>query len=185
MARSACHFPPAVDGVQILVATCAPRRRPSSEPPSTRSASPYIGDESKNVAPASNARSTTARALASETEPLTSNVFQVPMPMTGTVSPDWPSLRRSIDCYCPSGRILQPVAGSAARWSPATSRWLGRDRWREVTAASTAAVTHRADLLFLGRGGRRCLDRGRRHRGALGGVGHRHLRARRDVAFFL
>src|SRR5689334_14714857 len=103
-------MPSAGDGVQILVATWAACRRPFSASPSTRSASPYIGDESKNVALASYARSTTARALASAASPRTSNVLHVPMPTTGTVNPDWPSSRVSISCYCVAMRILLLVA---------------------------------------------------------------------------
>ena len=64
--------------------------------PSTRSASPYIGDESKRLAPAPSAHSTIARAFVSAAAPRTSNVRHVPMPMTGTSKPVAPSVRLSI-----------------------------------------------------------------------------------------
>jgi hypothetical protein len=55
-----------------------------------------MGDESKKIAPASSARSTTRRAFASAAVPRTSNVLHVPMPTTGTVNPEAPSARCSI-----------------------------------------------------------------------------------------
>ena len=104
---------------------------PVSVRPSTSSAWPYIGDESKNVAPDSSARSTTARAFCSAFDPCTSNVRHVPIPTTGTVSPDDPSIRVSmsaIDCppYTAVKRQIHFTATRARRWLwPARSR-----RWR-------------------------------------------------------
>ena len=72
-------------GVQTLVATIASSRRAPSVAPRMRSALPYIGDESTNVAPVSRAVSV-IRWRASSTAG-TSNVFDVPIPMTGTSRP--------------------------------------------------------------------------------------------------
>src|SRR2546428_11488446 len=61
-----------------------------------RSASPYMGDESKKLAPACSALSTTARAFCLAAGPCTSNVCQVPIPITGTFRPLFPRTRCSI-----------------------------------------------------------------------------------------
>ena len=56
----AARAPPSTDGVQIFVATNASSRRPPSARPRTRSARPYIGDESTRRVPPAKAASTTA-----------------------------------------------------------------------------------------------------------------------------
>jgi hypothetical protein len=55
-----------------------------------KASSPYMGDESKKLAPAYSALSTTARAFCSAAAPGTSNVCQVPIPITGTVQATLP-----------------------------------------------------------------------------------------------
>src|SRR5918997_737309 len=82
--------------VHTLVAMIASARRPSRARPRTRSASPYMGEESNRVAPASSASSTIRRLVASAARPRTSKVREVPMPTTGTSNPSGPSVRRSI-----------------------------------------------------------------------------------------
>src|SRR3954447_3774095 len=65
--------------------------------PSTRSAWPYMGEESKKSTPRSIAVLVIVRACASSRAPRTSNVCHVPMPTTGTSSPVAPSVRRIIN----------------------------------------------------------------------------------------
>src|ERR1700681_4872536 len=64
--------------------------RPLRALASVSSARPYIGDESKRFTPTDSA-SSTMRVRSSAV----SKVCQVPIPMTGTSSDAWPSLRRS------------------------------------------------------------------------------------------
>src|SRR5258705_3052954 len=92
-----CCSASASSDVHTFVATMARPRRPRSVRPSTRSAWPYMGEESKNVAPASNAASVTC-ARSSAAAPRTSNVCHVPMPTTGTSRPVDPNARCSIEC---------------------------------------------------------------------------------------
>src|SRR4029453_18175954 len=82
--------------VHTLVAMMASSRRPSRVSPRTRSASPYIGEESNRSAPAPSASSTIRRLVASAARPRTSKVREVPMPTAGTSKPSGPSVRRSI-----------------------------------------------------------------------------------------
>src|SRR3954454_19749577 len=70
-------------------------RRPSIAWPSTSWARPYIGEESKRRAPLSYAASTTWSATCWRSGPR-SKVSQVPRPTTGTSTPVFPRLRRSI-----------------------------------------------------------------------------------------
>ena len=63
----------------------ASARRPSRQAPSTRSAAPYIGEESNSVEPAASAASTTFRAAARSS---VSSVSDVPIPTTGTDGAD-------------------------------------------------------------------------------------------------
>src|SRR5260370_15554886 len=55
-----------------------------------------MGDESKKLPPACSALSTTARTFCSTAVPCTSNVCQVPIPITGTFKPLFPRTRCSI-----------------------------------------------------------------------------------------
>jgi hypothetical protein len=68
-----------------LGGTMVSARRRVMVAPRMRSALPYIGDESTNTAPASSAVSVIAWRTASTAG--TSNVFDVPIPMTGTSMP--------------------------------------------------------------------------------------------------
>jgi aryl-alcohol dehydrogenase-like predicted oxidoreductase len=58
-------------------------------------ARPYIGEVSKSRAPPSSAVETIVRHRSSAAEPETSKVRQVPIPMTGTSSPERPRARVS------------------------------------------------------------------------------------------
>ena len=95
-ARLACASPSSLEGVHTFVATIACSRRPRSVSPNTRSAWPYMGEESKKLAPTCSALSTTARAFCSAVVPCTSKVCQVPIPITGTFNPLFPKARYSI-----------------------------------------------------------------------------------------
>src|SRR5258708_38571817 len=80
-----------------LVAIRALLRRPCSASPSSCSAAPYIGEESKKVTSTLSAISTRARAFFFiSAPPRASKVRQVPMPITGTCSPLCPSIRCSM-----------------------------------------------------------------------------------------
>src|SRR2546430_7643726 len=68
----------------------ASSRRSASAFASVSSARPYIGDESKRLMPDDSASPTIGRRSA-----VVSKVCQVPIPIAGTCSGVWPSLRRS------------------------------------------------------------------------------------------
>src|SRR5579883_1235684 len=82
-----------------LVAMMACARCPRKVSPSTCSAAPYIGDESKKFASALSAASTIVRAFFSAGSLDTSNVLHVPIPATGTDNAVLPNLRLSIQSY--------------------------------------------------------------------------------------
>src|SRR5688572_8363738 len=94
-ALSIWRFPSATDDAHTFVATSARGRRESSACASTRSALPYIGEESNRPAPCARARPTTSCAFCSAAGPRTSKVRHVPNPITGTAMPVTPSGRLS------------------------------------------------------------------------------------------
>src|SRR5687768_13789792 len=101
-ALSIWRFPSAADDAHTFVATSAVVRRESSACASTRSALPYIGEESKSLAPCASDRPTTSAAFCSAAGPRTSKVRHVPNPITGTVTPVTPSGRVSISTPAPA-----------------------------------------------------------------------------------